>query len=106
MAEGKWCANTAGYGISGKTDDFTHGVQHPRLTTEEGGCCLQRALCSPGGMLSVEGLKALALMQMAGSGGSPPSLSLEAPEFQNVLCCPSLASTLLHPKSSSLWDQY
>lgn len=35
-----------------------------------------------------------------GSGGSPPSLSLEAPEFQNVPCCSSLVSTLLHPKSS------
>lgn len=55
MAEGKWCANTAGYGISGKTDDFTHGVQHSRLTTEEGGSCLQRALCSPEGMLRWRG---------------------------------------------------
>jgi len=43
-AEGKWCANTGGYGISGKNDDFTHGVKHPCLTTEEGGWCLQRAL--------------------------------------------------------------
>lgn len=100
----KGCVSTAGYGITGKTDDFIH-TQHPHLTTEEGGCCLLQALCSPEGMLSMEGLKALAQMQMSGSGCSAPSLSLEAPEFQNVPCCPSLVSTLLHPKSSSSWDE-
>lgn len=72
------CANTVGYGISGRTDDFTHGVQQLRLKTKESGCCLQWALCRPEGMLSVEGLH-LALMQMLGSGGLPPPFSLEAP---------------------------
>lgn len=37
---GKRCANTTGYGISGKTGDFTHGIQHPHLSTEEGGWLL------------------------------------------------------------------
>lgn len=46
------------------------------------------------------------MLCVEGSGGSPPSLSLEAPEFQNVPCCPSLVSTLLHPKSLGSWDQY
>lgn len=36
----------AGYGISGKHDEFTHGVQHPHLATEEGSSCLWAALAA------------------------------------------------------------
>lgn len=41
-----------------------YGVEHPPFTTEEGGWCLQRALCSPEGMLSVEGSKALGALHL------------------------------------------
>lgn len=52
------------------------------------------------------GCDAKVSQQSLHAGGSGASPSLKASEFWNMLCQPSLVSSLFNPKSSSSWDHF